>query len=198
MWEELSDSGILGTGALYKEHENRDQQTELLGRFAMGDLAAFEILFRQFQNDVYRWIVRIVRDSAAAEDLTLETFWRVYRARARFDPRRSFGAWARRIATNLALDHLKSARSEFTLPEPPSRGPTIDPVLQQEIRQRVEYALNQLPAKLRIVAILALVEEEPYERIAEALGLSVGAVKSRVFRAVRKLREELKRLGVEP
>ena len=75
---------------------------ELLERFARGDLEAFEILFRQFQKEAYGWIIRIVRDPRAAEELTVETFWRIYRAHARFDPTRSFGAWARRVATNLA------------------------------------------------------------------------------------------------
>ena len=73
-----------------------------------------------------------------------------------------------------------------------------DPVRQREIRQRIAHALNQLPAKLRVAVILALIEEEPYEQIAAALRISIGAVKSRVFRAVRKLREELKRAGIEP
>ncbi len=57
---------------------------------------------------------------------------------------------------------------------------------------------RQLPVKLQVVATLALIEEKPCEEIARALGISVGAVKSRVFRAVRMLREKLKRLGVEP
>jgi len=88
---------------------------ELLERFALGDLEAFETLFRQFQGQVHRWVVRIVRDPGAAEDLTIETFWRVYRARARFDPARDFGAWARRIACNVALDHLKRVPREVGL-----------------------------------------------------------------------------------
>ena len=71
---------------------------ELLERFTTGDVEAFEILFQQYQKDVYGWIVRIVRNPTAAEELTVETFWRVYRSRARFDPTRSFGAWTRRIA----------------------------------------------------------------------------------------------------
>src|SRR5438067_10332550 len=57
---------------------------ELLERFVAGDLEAFEALFRQHQSEVYRWTVRIVRDTGAAEDLTVETFWRIYRARERF------------------------------------------------------------------------------------------------------------------
>ncbi len=79
---------------------------ELLKRFTEGDVEAFEELFRRFQAEVYAWIVRIVRDPGIAEDLTVETFWRIYRSRARFDPEKSFAAWARRIATNLAIDYL--------------------------------------------------------------------------------------------
>ena len=89
-----------------------EQPSDVLRQFCHGDLEAFETLFRLHQSEVYGWIVRIVRDRAAAEDLTIETFWRIHRAHARFDPGRSFGAWARRIATNAALDYLKSARSE--------------------------------------------------------------------------------------
>jgi RNA polymerase sigma factor (sigma-70 family) len=82
-----------------------------------GDLDAFEALFCWHQSEVYSWIVHIVRDSATAEDLTVETFWRIYRAHARFDPTRSFGPWARRIATNTALDYLKTARPETVPPQ---------------------------------------------------------------------------------
>lgn len=171
---------------------------ELLERFARGELDAFEALFRQFQGEVYRWIVRIVRDAGTAEDLTVEAFWRIYRARARFDPSRSFGAWARRVASNVAIDHLKSVRPEVGLAREPSSGPQPDPVEQREIRDHVQRAFRRLPAKLQVAAALALVEEKPYEEIAEALGISVAAVKVRVFRAVRKLRQQLKRSGIEP
>ena len=171
---------------------------EVLKRFAQGDLEAFETLFRQFQGRVYAWTLQIVRDRGVAEDLTVETFWRIYRAHRRFDPERSFGAWARRIATNLALDHLKTVRLEVTLPEHLSQGVRPDPAVQWDTRDRIERAFRQLPAKYQVAATLALVEQEPYEEIAATLGISVGAVKSRVFRAIRLLRKKLKRLGVEP
>jgi RNA polymerase sigma-70 factor (ECF subfamily) len=76
---------------------------DLLERFATGDLEAFETLFQQFHRDVYGWVVRLTRDPGAAEDLTVEVFWRIYRSHARFDPSRSFGAWARRIASNAEI-----------------------------------------------------------------------------------------------
>ena len=90
---------------------------ELLELFAQGELEAFETLFRQFQGQVYGWVIRIVRDPGIAEDLTVETFWRIYRSRSRFDTARSFGAWARRIATNAAIDYLKTVRPEVLLTE---------------------------------------------------------------------------------
>jgi RNA polymerase sigma-70 factor (ECF subfamily) len=175
---------------------------ELLEQFARGDAEAFEALFRQFQGEVYGWIVRIVRDPGAAEDLTVETFWRIYRARSRFDPQRGFGPWARRIATNLALDHLSTKRSSTTLADDCSpeclRCSPPDPALAADVREKVAAAFGRLPIKLRAAATLAMIEETPYGDIAEALGISIGTVKSRVFRAVRLLRGDLQRMGVEP
>ena len=171
---------------------------DLLRRFALGEIDAFETLVRQFQGDIYAWIVRIVRDPGIAEDLTVETLWRIYRAHQQFRTDGNFGAWARRIATNLALDHLRRKRPEQSLlTELP--GPTPpDHLLQQETREKIQQAFRRLPAKLQMAATLALVEEEPYQEIADALGTSVGAVKLRVFRAVRILRRQLKHLGVRP
>src|SRR5215467_9390009 len=95
---------------------------DLLRRFALGDVDAFETLVRQFQGNIYAWIVRIVRDSGTAEDLTIETLWRIYGARRRFQPDGNFGAWARRIATNLAVDHLRRKRPELSLVTEPAGG----------------------------------------------------------------------------
>jgi RNA polymerase sigma-70 factor (ECF subfamily) len=171
---------------------------ELLERFAQGDVEAFEALFRQLQGEVYGWIVRIVRDPGLAEDLTVETFWRMYRARARFDPGRPIGAWARRIATNAALDHLRARRPETAQLADPPDAPSPDAALQREMREQIQRAFHRLPANLRVAAVLALVEERPYQEIADTLGTSVGAVKLRVFRAVRKLRKQLNQMGVHP
>jgi RNA polymerase sigma factor (sigma-70 family) len=175
-----------------------EQPSEVLRQFCHGDLDAFEALFRRHQSEVYGWIVRIVRDPAAAEDLTVETFWHIYRARTRFDPARSFGPWARRIATNAALDHLKTVRPETDLPGDLRSPPLPDPGVSEELRRKTARAFHRLPPKLQVAATLALIEEQPYKEIAEALGISTAAVKVRVFRALRFLRKELKRQGIEP
>jgi RNA polymerase sigma-70 factor (ECF subfamily) len=170
---------------------------DLLERFARGDLEAFELLFRQFHRDVYGWLVRLTRNPAAAEDLTVEVFWRIYRAHARFDPSRSFGAWARRIASNAALDYLRRARRERHAPQQ-QVARTFDSTAQRDLRLRVERAFLTLPAKLRIVAELTYVENLSQEEIANALGLSRSAVKARAFRALKHLKLALEREGVEP
>lgn len=171
---------------------------ELLEQFRQGDVAAFETLFRQFQGEVYRWIVRVVRNPALAEDLTIETFWRIYRKRNSFDASRSFGAWARRVAINVAIDHLHTARREVDLDPRLAAPPAADPAEEREMSAAIASAFQTLPAKLQAAAMLALVEERPYEEIGGVLGISVSGVKSRVFRATRLLRRKLERKGFKP
>lgn len=174
-----------------------DVNANVLRQFVNGDETAFETLFRQFESEVYAWILRIVRDGSSAEDVLVDAFWRAYRARARFDWSRSFGAWMRTIATNAARDHLKAQG-------PPVRAMTADddvagPATGDDgLIEAVILAFDKLTPRLRIVATLALIEERPHEEIATALELPVGTVKSRVFRAVRVLRRELARQGIRP
>jgi RNA polymerase sigma factor (sigma-70 family) len=170
---------------------------DLLERFVQGDQEAFEALFRRFDVEAYRWILRIIQDAGAAEDVLVEAFWRAYRGRARFDPSRSFGAWMRRIATNVALDYLKAAhrRTGWSTTDDKVLAPA-DP--DSGLRETIALAFHRLPPKLQVVATLALIEEQPYTEIADALNLPLGTVKSRVFRAVRILKRELAHMGIQP
>jgi RNA polymerase sigma-70 factor (ECF subfamily) len=167
---------------------------DLLERFATGDLEAFETLFQQFHRDVYGWVVRLTRDPGAAEDLTVEVFWRIYRSHARFDPSRSFGAWARRIASNAALDHLRRVARARTSPAADPAW-TADSSATRDRDVRVERAFRTLPPRLRLVAELALIEQWPQEEIAAALGISRSAVKSRAARALKALKHALQQEG---
>ena len=180
------------------EHE----PSSVLNEFRQGSVTAFETLFGQHQRAVYGWILRIVRDPATADELTVETFWRIYRSHARFEPSRGFEGWARRIATHAALDWMRSMRSEHELnAELPIDlpAPVIgDPAVSAEIRLKTVLAFQRLPPKLRIAAVLAVVEQQPHEDVAEALGISVAAVKLRVFRALRLLRKDLEQQGIRP
>jgi RNA polymerase sigma-70 factor, ECF subfamily len=183
------------------KEERRDVQEALLA-FQRGDLNAFENLFRRHRRSVFGWVLRMVRNPAAAEEIVVEAFWRIYRAHARFDPRRSFEAWARRIATRAAVDYLRTKRPEVELtPEMRAALPapaSADPAIADELRRSTAMAFAKLPATLRVAAALAVIEERPQKEVAEALGISVGAVKLRVFRALRLLRKELERQGITP
>ena len=187
---------------LNQEGRMQNESSSLLNAFRHGEIDAFETLFHQHQRAVYAWILRIVRDPATAEDLTVETFWRIHRAHAGFDPSRGFEGWARRIATHAALDWMRARRAEAELTtelidDPPDRG-VGDAAVSAEIRRKTALAFQRLPPKLRIAAVLAVVEEQPHKDVAEALGISVTAVKLRVFRALRLLRKDLEQQGIRP
>jgi RNA polymerase sigma-70 factor (ECF subfamily) len=180
----------------------RNDSSDVLNQFLQGDVDAFEKLFRQHQRAVYGWILRITRDPATAEELTVETFWRIHRARARFDPARDFEGWARRIATRAALDWLRTSQTkrELSLEDcAEAAAPAqADPAVTAEIRRKTALAFGRLPLKLRIAATLAVIEELPHKEVAAALGISVAAVKVRVFRALRLLRNDLEEQGITP
>jgi RNA polymerase sigma-70 factor (ECF subfamily) len=179
-----------------------DGASNVLGDFRQGTAEAFddafETLFRLHQRAVYGWLLRIVRNPAAAEDLTVETFWRIYRAHARFDPARGFEPWARSIATHAALDWMRAQRPETELSIDLPAPATGDPGISAEIRRKTAIAFSRLPPRLRVAAILAVVEELSHKEIAAALGISVAAVKVRVFRALRLLRKDLQQQGITP
>jgi RNA polymerase sigma-70 factor (ECF subfamily) len=176
----------------------QNESSSVLNEFRQGNVDAFETLFRQHRRAVYGWILRIVRNPATAEDLTVETFWRMYQAHARFQPAYGFEGWARRIATHAALDWLRTARAESEFPVDFPAPATADPAISAEVRRKTALAFSRLAPKLRIAAVLAVVEERPHKEVAEALGISVAAVKLRVFRALRLLRKDLQQQGITP
>ncbi len=179
-----------------------EELNEVLIRFQQGELDAFETLFRRHQRTVYGWVLRLVRNTASAEEITIECFWRIYRAHARFDPRQGFEGWARRVATRAAIDWMRAQKPEWPATaeffESVAAAPRADPAVNTEIRQTVEAALGRLPPKLRVAAVLTLIEEMPQNEAAAELGISTTALKVRVFRAMRLLRSELETRGIRP
>jgi len=165
--------------------------------------SASESLFRRHQRVVRGCICLIVRDPGAADELTVESFWRIYRARDRFEPERGFEPWARRIATRAALDWLRAQKPEYAVANEffadlPSPGGQEDPAVSAEIRRKTALAFGRLRPGLRIAATLAVIEERPHKEVAEALGISVMAVKLSEFRALRLLRKDLQQQGIKP
>jgi RNA polymerase sigma-70 factor (ECF subfamily) len=163
-----------------------------------GNLFAFEEIVKRYERRVYATAVRIVRRHDVADDVAQETFVKAWQSLGSFDLARPFGPWVCRIAANLAINHVRSPRArEEGLPETHAEVPdrANDPlglVLDGEANQAFAGALLTLPPEQRAVLTLRVVEELSYKEIAEALGLPMGTVMSRLARAREKLAEALR------
>jgi len=168
---------------------------------------------RQYQNMVYSTSLRLVANAAEAEDIAQEVFLKAY---TRFEELRespTAGGWLRKVATNLSLNHLSRYRSRWSFFSELFRGASEDeseplefpaPVdLSQELEnadrhQLVEEALQKLPAAQRVPLVLYHLEGLKYEEIAARLNVSLGKVKTDIFRAREALRKRLRcQLAVE-
>jgi RNA polymerase sigma-70 factor (ECF subfamily) len=173
-----------------------------VARLRRGDPEALAALLERYQNRLYRYLLRFVRDPAIAEDLFQQTWLRVVEKIRRYDPRRSFEAWLFSVARHLAIDHLRRYRPESLdepLPSGESReqqlaaaGPSaLDYVLARERAGRLAEALAELPAIYRDVLTLRFEEEMKLEEIAEVQQAPLSTVKTRLRRAMESLRRNL-------
>ncbi len=173
-----------------------------------GDRDAFASLVSRYQNRLYRYLLRWVQEPATAEDLFQQTWMRVIENLRRFDPARNFDAWLFAVARNIAIDYLRRLRPE-SLEEPAGEGQplgerlastvplALDCVLQAERAERVQRALGSQPAVYREVLSLRFEEEMKLEEIAEVLAIPLGTVKSRLGRALERLRMTLLKIQLE-
>lgn len=170
----------------------------LLRKARGGNLFAFEEIVKRHERRVYATALRIVRRHDLADDVAQEAFVRAWQALASFDLARPFGPWVCRIAANLAVNHVRSPRArEEGLPESHALVPdaALDPlsqVLEAEAERAFATAVLALSAEQRAVLTLRVQEDLSYKEIAEALGLPVGTVMSRLSRAREKLAEALR------
>lgn len=182
--------------------------TALIQRAKANDRAAFNEIVLRYKDKVYNYIYRMVRNATDAEDLTQETFVRAYLSLHSFQSRASLNTWLFRIATNLCIDHSRRAKRTQGLVtslspdnEEEEEGlqrdipdATFDPqrlLLNKELGEKLEKALQELPEKLRMVVLLYDVEGLSYEEIAAIAGCPLGTVKSRLFNARAVLRRKL-------
>ena len=151
----------------------------------------FHELYDREYLSVYRSIRAVVLDSAAAEDLTQETFVRAYRARHRYTPTAPPGAWLRRIGINLAISHLRRQKLARFLPARLYVAPDRRDYDRAEARDVVGKALEALSPKLRAAIVLHYYEGLTRDEIAEVLGVPAGTVASRIAKAVAIMRRKM-------
>ncbi len=151
----------------------------------------FKQLYDQEYLSVYRSIRAVVMDSAAAEDLTQETFVRAYRARHRYTPTAPPGAWLRRIGINLAISYLRRQKLARFLPARLYMAPDRRDYDRAEARDVVGKAMAVLSPKLRAAVVLHYYEGLTRDEIAVVLGVPAGTVASRIAKAVAIMRKTM-------
>lgn len=167
-----------------------------------GDRDARRALFERFREPAYRVALRITRRDADALDVVQDSFIRAFARLGEFHGEAGFKTWLLRIVANRALDVLRARKVRLAVPldagddaPGPAVAAAVDPpgqgLEQAELAERLRQALDQLPPDQRAVFALYATGEMTYGQIAEAVGIPIGTVMSRLFHARRKLHELL-------
>ena len=189
-----------------------DEDVELMLAFKRGDYNAFAVLVERHQRPLIQFFYAQCHDLQLAEDCTQEVWRKIFRSRGDYAPRARFRTYLLRVARNYWIDVFRSRKRGATTVELDSsqsdegsdsswagsiadeKSVTPTEVLgERELRGRIEYALERLPDSMREVFVMAEFQGLKYAEISEALEIPVGTVKSRMFNAIRRLRELLKK-----
>lgn len=183
--------------------QHGDDDRRLMRAFCDGNESAFDVLFRRWSGRVLRFLERMVREPAVAEELLQETFLRVHRARGTWEPSARFSTWLYTIATNAALNELRrpfrrsvhestEAGREGAGLEIAAEAPAVDEVAHaRRLGGEVERALAALPERQRAALWLTAVEGLSYAEVAASLETSPQSVKALVHRGRSTLAEQL-------
>jgi RNA polymerase sigma-70 factor (ECF subfamily) len=178
----------------------------LMTQVARGSGAALEALYDRYASTVLGISLKVAGDQALAEDVLQETFWRVWKSAATYQPQRgTFVSWLFRIARNLAIDAYRRRNvrpqampaadgSELVLDQTPDPDVDVAEQAQSILKNRqVRNALASLPGVQRQVIEMAYFYGMTRQEIAEATGEALGTIHTRARLALQKLREELSR-----
>ena len=174
----------------------------LIGRIATGDRLAMQVLFARYHVRVFRFVVRLVRDEATAEDVISEVFLDVWRQAGRFEGRSTVSTWLLAIARFKAISTLRR-RLDGELDEETASAiedPTDDPGTALEKKDKsamIRKCLLGLSAEHREIIDLVYYHEKSVGEVAEIVGIPENTVKTRMFYARKRLAELLKSEGIE-
>ncbi|HWB97410.1 MAG TPA: RNA polymerase sigma factor [Bryobacteraceae bacterium] len=168
----------------------------LMQKVREGDVAKLAILFERHHQPLFAHFVRLTGDREGSEDLVQDVFFRVLKYRHTFQDGSSFRAWMYQVARNAWLDSTRKRKGEVLMIDDPERNlrepasTAADPSEAFHAREQARLmrrALASLPVEKREVLLLSRFQNLKYEQIAEILACDIGAVKVRVYRAVKAL-----------
>ena len=154
--------------------------------------AVFERLFSEYRHPILNYLCRLLGDVSRAEESTQDVFVKAYRALERLPADANYRAWLYRVATNAAYDQLRRRKLVKWLPllEGDGAEPTYaSPDRTVPEREAVQSALMRIPAKYRAPLVLYSIQGYSTREIGEIMGITEGAVKTRLFRAREKFRD---------
>jgi RNA polymerase sigma-70 factor (ECF subfamily) len=184
-----------------------DNEASLVAAAKAGDISAFEALVTRYERKIYRLAQHITQNNEDAEDVSQEAFLKAFEHLGDFQGNSRFYTWLVRIAVNQALMKLRKRRNKdvsldeeieteenFIPREVEDWGPSPEErYSQEELAQILSQVIGELDPSFRLVFQLRDIDELSTEETADALGISVPAVKSRLLRARLKLRDKLNR-----
>ena len=196
------------SGAIFSERVRGKtmavQEEALIRRAASGDDGAFEKLVLAHQKQVYNLCLRLSGNEQDAYDLSQEAFIKAWRGLAQYQFGAEFSTWLYRLTRNVCIDHLRRLKRQPSVPlETEQDGETVElplpdgapgpeeRVLHEEKQRILAEAMQALSDEQREILVLRVVNDLPYEQIAEILGLQLGTVKSRLARARIQLKKIL-------
>ena len=179
----------------------REQEATIVRKVLGGDANAFETLVLEYEKNVYNIALRMTGNSEDAADMTQEAFIKAYNSLQSFRGDSKFSVWLYRIVSNVCLDFLRSKNRRPTVSlsvedddgedaqldvADESQSPEL--LLDRKLtRDSVRRGLDSLPPDYRQILLLREIQGLSYDEIAQALSLEVGTVKSRIFRARKRL-----------
>jgi RNA polymerase sigma-70 factor (ECF subfamily) len=170
-------------------------ERELVERCRREEPGAFEEFVDQFKNLVFALIARTIADRSRAEDLAQDVFLRIHRGLPYFRGEARLSTWIYRIVANVCLQEKSQTLTTISLDDPDSRVPAPSAMDRQftdlELRDRLEKAIQQLPAQYRLLIAGHYLEGVQYEDLAAVMNLPLGTVKTQLHRAKRQLRQLL-------
>jgi RNA polymerase sigma-70 factor, ECF subfamily len=185
-----------------------DSDESLMLRYRDGDVRAFELLVTRHRKALFNFILRFVRDTAQAEDVTQETFLRLVKGADAYERQAKFTTWLYTIARNLCVDaarrgkHRKAASLDAPIGDEDGSASLLDLVADggaavdrqaqsRELAVRLRQAIEALPDEQREIFLLREVADLQFNEIANVIGCPENTVKSRMRYALEKLREAL-------
>lgn len=172
-----------------------DDRGDLLARCQQGDPEAFDLLVSEMAPRLKGYFLRQGAEAATADDLAQNVFVRVLQSLDRYRPAGRMGAYFLRIARNLWIDHTRRTRRLRRVEDQPewsdARPGPLEAAETGDRAAQVQAALAELDRDARELLELAVLQKLPYKEVAELLEVPIGTVKSRVFYALRRLRERL-------